>query len=49
VFEDSHYNIQNKDNLEVTIGIVDINSQLYKMNLQVVNELWDQRLTHLNY
>ncbi len=38
MFEDSHYNIQNKDNLEVTIGIVDINSQLYKMNLQVVNE-----------
>jgi hypothetical protein len=38
VIEDSHYNIKNKDNFEgVTIGIVDINSQLYKMNLQAVN------------
>ncbi len=39
MFEDSHYNIKNKDNLEeITIGIIDINSHLYKMNLQVVNE-----------
>ncbi len=39
MFEYSHYNIKNKDNLEeVTIGIVDINIRLYKMNLQVVNE-----------